>query len=118
MNAAIAKRQMFNLIDVTGGEKADFWLLTDEQFDRTRFARRRVAESGGLAVFVSSPEDTILGKLHWANLCGGSEKQFADALRVYEVQLPTLDFEYLNGWVEQLDLQELWTRLQSEAKPV
>jgi len=36
-------------------------------------------------IWVSSPEDTILAKLRWANLSGGSEKQFIDALRVYEV---------------------------------
>jgi hypothetical protein len=36
----------------------------------------------GLEMQVSSPEDTILAKLRWAKLLGGSEKQITDALRV------------------------------------
>jgi hypothetical protein len=60
---AIARRTTFNLIDLAGGDKVDFWILTDEPFDRSRFARRRIAEALGLRFPVSSPEDTILMKL-------------------------------------------------------
>ena len=77
---------MFNLLDVTEGEKIDFWLLTDEPFDRARFARRQRDEIDRVPVYVSSPEDTILAKLRWAKMCGGSEKQFTDARQVYEFQ--------------------------------
>ena len=61
--------------------------------------------------------DTILSKLRWARLSGGSEKQFGDALRVYEVQRPGLDLAYLERWTRELDLRELWERLLSEASP-
>jgi hypothetical protein len=118
MAAAIAKRQMFNLLDVTGGEKIDFWMLTDEPFDRARFGRRQPDEIDEVPVYVSSPEDTILAKLRWAELCGGSEKQFTDARQVYEFQHAILNLAYINEWVERLNLHELWARLQSEAKPV
>ena len=37
---AVARRGMANLIDTTSGDKIDFWLLTEEPFDRSRFARR------------------------------------------------------------------------------
>ncbi|MGE5550820.1 MAG: hypothetical protein ACM3ZC_09855 [Bacteroidota bacterium] len=75
----------FNLIDTGNGDKVDFWLLTHEPFDRSRFAGRRTESFLGLELKVSSPEDMILAKLKWAKLSGGSEKQFTDALRVYEV---------------------------------
>ena len=117
MMVAIAKRQMFNLLDVTGGDKVDFWLLTDEPFDRARFSRRQWDDFRDRPVCVSSPEDTILAKLRWAELCGGSEKQFTDARQVYEFQRPTLNQDYINEWVERLKVQELWARLQSEARP-
>jgi hypothetical protein len=65
---------------------------------------------------VSSPEDTILAKLRWAKLSGGSEKQFTDALRVYEVQFGKLDLEYLDRWVKKLDVQSLWKQLKEEAE--
>jgi hypothetical protein len=117
MMSAIAKRQMFNLLEVAGGNKVDFWLLTDEPFDRARFSRRQWYEVRRRRVRVSSPEDTILAKLRWAKMCGGSEKQFADATHVYEFQRSVLNLAYINEWVERLGLQELWTRLQSEAAP-
>ena len=81
---AIAAGGMVNLIDTESGDKVDFWLLTDDPFDRSRFARRCYEEVLGMRIAVSSPEDTILMKLRWAKMSGGSEKQFLDAVRVYE----------------------------------
>jgi hypothetical protein len=113
---AIDRRQMFSLIDLKEGGKVDFWTLTDEPFDRSRFGRRYPEEFMGLKMLVSSPEDTILVKLRWANLSGGSEKQFTDALRVYEVQYEKLDIDYLECWAKKLDIELLWNRLKNEAE--
>lgn len=115
---AIENRSMFNLIYVPEGDKVDFWMLTDEPFDRSRFGRRRAEKALGMELVVSTPEDTILMKLRWAKALGGSEKQFIDALRVYEVQYPNLDLEYLERWVETLTIGELWQRLKGEAETV
>lgn len=71
----------------------------------------------GLQLHVSAPEDTILVKLRWASLSGGSEKQFTDALRVYQVQGATLDLGYLNHWASRLGVVDLWQRVRSEAEP-
>jgi hypothetical protein len=49
-------------------------------------------------------------------MSGGSEKQFGDALSVYELQLPTLDLAYLEHWAKVLSVVELWERLKREAK--
>lgn len=67
---------------------------------------------------VSTPEDTILAKLRWVKLSGGSEKQFTDALRVYEVQYGKLNIDYLKHWVKGLDVESLWKRLVNEAETV
>jgi hypothetical protein len=115
---AVRNQSMFNLLSLADGEKVDFWILTSEPFDQSRFARKRTEDVLGLRVNVSTPEDTILAKLRWAKLSGGSEKQFTDALRVYEVQGSVLDMEYLNRWVSRLGVDELWGRLQAEAKPI
>ncbi|MGD2154528.1 MAG: hypothetical protein PVG79_14760 [Gemmatimonadales bacterium] len=69
-------------------------------------------------LWVSSPEDTILAKLRWARLSGGSQKQETDALRVYEVQYSLLDTEYMEGWVEALGLRAEWQRLLEVARPI
>ena len=65
---------------------------------------------------VSSPEDTILAKLRWCKLSGGNEKQFVDALRVYEVQGDKLNTVYLETWITRLELESLWSRLVREAE--
>jgi hypothetical protein len=118
VTAALRLRSTFNLLRTDTGDKVDFWILTDEPFDRSRFARKRVETVLGTAVPVSTPEDTILAKLRWAKLSGGSERQFIDALRVFEVQAGLLDVAYLDRWIEQLDLEDLWQRLRVEARPV
>ncbi|MCB9077336.1 MAG: hypothetical protein H6631_07075 [Anaerolineaceae bacterium] len=118
VHEAIQRQGMFNLIDVNQGDKVDFWILTDDAFDQSRFSRRYSEEFMGLTFRVSSPEDTILAKLRWAKMSGGSEKQFIDALRVYEVQHDQLDLTYLEAWVQRLGVEELWTRLQQSATPL
>ena len=82
---------MFNLVDTGSGDKVDFWILTSSPFDEECFRRRVKVALFGVAVWVPSPEDVILSKLDWSALAGGSEKQFQDALRVYEVQRANLD---------------------------
>lgn len=76
------------------------------------------SDIGGVVVFVSRPEDTILQKLRWSELSGGSDKQFGDAKAVYELQFRTLDLEYINRWAAQLSVIHLWQRLQNEADPL
>jgi hypothetical protein len=118
MIEAIQSQKMFNLLDIRDGGKVDFWILTTDPFDQARFARRQQDEVAGTSMKLSSPEDTILAKLKWAQSSGGSEKQFGDALRVYEVQGRTLDEAYLQEWVQRLGLASLWQRLQNEAEIV
>jgi hypothetical protein len=113
---AIQRKSRFNLINIKSGDKVDFWLLTDEAFDKSRFSRRGREKFMGITLRVSSPEDTILAKLRWAKMSGGSEKQFTDALRVYEVQYGKLDLEYLERWAEKLDVETLWNRLKKQAE--
>jgi hypothetical protein len=115
---AIVKQRMFNLIEMDSGVRVDFWILTDHPFDTSRFARKVQEETWGRTLKVSAPEDTILAKLRWAEQSGGSEKQFTDALRIYEIQHPLLDMAYLEDWSQRLGITALWTRLKSEATPL
>jgi len=115
---AIAASSMFNVLDLTSGDKIDFWLLTDEPFDLSRFRRRQQIVVFGLSMFVSSPEDTILQKLLWARLSGGSRRQERDALAVYELQFARLDQPYLDTWARSLDVEPLLDQLRASAEPL
>jgi hypothetical protein len=56
-------------------------------------------------------------KLKWARDAGGSEKQFTDALRVYEVQAGAVDHEYLQRWSGVLGVEHLLKQLIERACP-
>jgi hypothetical protein len=118
MRGAVARRDMFNLLDADSGYKVDFWMLTDDAFDRERFARKTAEVIDGLSVNVSRPEDTILMKLKWSRDSGGSAKQFLDAKDVYEVQFGVLDQDHLDRWARQLGVEQELARLRQEARPL
>jgi hypothetical protein len=40
IRSAVCATSMFNLIDTGEGDKVDFWLLTADAFDQTRFGSR------------------------------------------------------------------------------
>jgi len=115
---AIKYKTQFNIIAMDGSGKIDFWLLTDSEFDKSRFGRRIKKRFFDLDVFVSAPEDTILQKLYWSELSGGSRKQFTDALRVFEIQHDILDMEYINFWSEKLLLNDGLDKLKKEAESI
>lgn len=115
MEQAIRQRTMFNLLDVREGDKVDFWLLTGDAFDQSRFARRALVDYDGVKLWISAPEDTILMKLRWSRDAGGSQRQHHDALRVYEMQHTALDTNYLEWWIDRLDLRSDWQRLLADA---
>lgn len=79
MQDAIRTQQMFNMLEISSGDKVDFWPLQNEPYRLTSFARRYKIPVLGVELQAQRPEDTILSKLRWAEDCGGSEKQFGDA---------------------------------------
>jgi len=115
---AVGSRSMFNLIDAASGDKIDFWLLTDDAYDRCRFERRQVVEALGGSLVVSAPEDTILMKLRWLRNAGGSKKQLADAVAVFELQGETLDQSYLDDWAARLGVTDLLAQVRASAGPL
>lgn len=115
---AIQTGGMFNLLELEEGDKVDFWVLTNQPFDQSRFSRKYIEPVFGIELKVSRPEDTILQKLKWVRTTGGSEKSYVDALRVYEVQHGSLDLNYMEEWVTQLGVADLWQRLKAEAQPL
>jgi hypothetical protein len=114
---AITRRDMFQLMNFASGDKVDFWPLTSDPFNQQSFARRRRDRILGIDAFIPTPEDMILQKLRWAHDYE-SEKQFRDALGVYELQFARLDKAYIVEWVKQLGIDETWQRLLAQAQPL
>jgi hypothetical protein len=110
---ALARRGMFNVIDLATGWKADLIIRKARPFSIEEFGRRKPARMLGVDVFVASAEDTILTKLEWSQLSGGSERQLADARGVLQVAGNALDRDYVERWARALGVEELWRRLSA-----
>jgi len=108
---SLSNHSMFNLIDTKSGDKVDFWILTDESFDKSRFSRKKQILIFNKYIYITSIEDTILMKLKWCKECNGSQKHYIDALRVYEINKDIIDFDYLNKWAKNLKISDLLDKI-------
>jgi hypothetical protein len=109
---ALDHRTMFNVIDLSSGNKADLIIRKDRPFSEQEFARRLRANFGGADVFVLSPEDSILSKLEWSQ-GRQSDIQLRDAQNILLVQKETLDFDYLRKWAKELGIEDSLNRLMN-----
>lgn len=121
IRAAVRERTSFNLIHLDTMLKVDVFVLNDEPFNRSSFARGtpRALDPGDATttVPVSSAEDIVLHKLEWYRLGGGiSERQWLDVLGVLRVGGEQLDMDYLNRWAGDLGLTTLLSRALAEAQ--
>jgi hypothetical protein len=112
---AVARHSEFALIHKTEVYKTDVWVSANTPYDREVFRRRRRGAFGNMQAFYQSPEDTILSKLRWCQMANFSERQFGDALGVYEVQEALLDQKYLDRWAQTLGVADLLARVRDQA---
>lgn len=107
---AVMKKNMFNAVHLPTYTKLDFWLLTDDPFDKERFKRRQRVKLLGQFMTISTPEDTIIQKLRWYKEAK-IEKHLVDAAFVYQIQKKGLDLSYLNKWSKKLKLTKFFRQL-------
>ena len=61
-----------------------------------------------MMIYIASPEDNILAKLHWYRLGGEvSDRQWRDVLNVIRIQDARLDRPYLWSWASELGVADL-----------
>jgi hypothetical protein len=105
---ALRRRSMFNVIDHASGWKIDFVVRKNRAFSRDEFERRMQLTLLDVAVFVASPEDTIVAKVEWSQLSGGSERQRRDVAGIVATMGEQLDRAYVERWIQELGLEEEW----------
>jgi hypothetical protein len=104
---AVARGGMFNVIDSRKSLKADFWISTNDPFNRKMLERRRRVEIvPGREAFVGTAEDVLLHKLVWHQITP-SERQLADAAGIAAVQAGSLDLDYLRQWARKQGTADL-----------
>jgi hypothetical protein len=104
------RRGQFNVIDGATSWKVDVIFRKSRAFSREELKRRIRATVLGVDVSVATVEDTILAKLEWAKL-GESERQLRDVRGMLDVQGDALDREYVERWLDELGVRELWDRV-------
>ena len=109
---ALRRRSMFNVVDHASGWKVDFIVRKNRPFSLNEFARRVRITLLDVPVFVASPEDTIVAKVEWSKLAGGSERQRRDVAGILATSDAELDRDYVERWVRDLDLTDEWLAAQ------
>jgi hypothetical protein len=69
---AIRQKTMFNIIDHKSNYKADFMIVKDNEFEKTKFERRLLVPFLDYKIYVVSKEDLLLSKLTWIQLLQSS----------------------------------------------
>jgi hypothetical protein len=110
---AVERRDMFNIIHMESGVKVDFWILPDDDFSQSQFARRQRDEFEGIEAWVASAEDTILAKLLWYRETP-SERQLGDIRAILAAQDGKLDWNYLDSWADRLGVKDQLHQLADE----
>jgi len=108
--SAISRGSVFNLIHLGTAIKVDFIVRKSSEYRRLEFERRRQTVIDGLRVWIVSKEDLIVSKLFWAK-DSESEMQLRD---IKNLMATSCDDGYIERWVRQLGLEELWRRCASE----
>ncbi len=98
---AIRLKGMFNIIDHNSHYKSDFFILSDDEFERTKFERRKLISFLDFKIFVISLEDLILSKFIWIQKIQ-SALQTNDIIRLS--QLDDIDWKYIWYWIDRLKL--------------
>jgi Mg-chelatase subunit ChlI len=108
---ALRRRRQFNAIDMSSAFKLDLVIRRDRPFSREELGRRQRVDLEGTFVALATAEDTILTKLEWARLAGGSQRQLADACGIVDVRGDELDHAYIERWAGDLGVLDLWDQI-------
>lgn len=114
LNSEIIERGQFNLIHQDTGIKIDLMIRKNNDHARTEFNRRqKVPFWQGSEVYIATPEDVIIKKLSFYRE-GGSEKHLKDIRGIMAES--EIDKEYLNSWIQKLNLTPEWDKLYPPTK--
>ncbi|HBK52347.1 DUF6036 family nucleotidyltransferase [Syntrophomonas wolfei] len=111
VNEAVRLQSMFNIIHYQAVVKIDFIIRKDSLYRKLEFERRIRKIIAGFALWVVSPEDLIISKIFWAR-DSKSELQLNDVSSIMKYQAKKLDWEYIEYWVKELGLGQLWEEIK------
>lgn len=96
--------------------RIELFLLSDEDHDQERFARRRETQFFSPKAFIPTPEDVIITKLRWASRTT-REKNIVDVRGVIAVQHDRLDWPYVESWCDRHGTRQLLDEIRHSIPP-
>lgn len=93
--AALEEGRVANVIDTLSGDKLDLFFLSDTIEAKREFSRRLPGSVFGIDIDIATVEDTVLAKLRWDKLQGGSDQQRSDVRNMLRLSADSLDWDYL-----------------------
>lgn len=113
---AVQFRRQFNVIDTTSANKIDFMIARGDEWSKSQLSRRQVEQIiPGCTGYVAGPEDIIISKMLYYRE-GQSEKHLGDIANIVVVSGEKLETDYLNKWLEQFALTDIWNAVQTRLK--
>lgn len=106
----------FQLLHAVEMFKVDVFMPLPSAYTESEFSRStRVSLSPSISGMFSAPENIIIQKLRWFEFGNRvSDRQWNDIVQIIEVQRTSLEWDYLNRWVEHFGLSELLARAKSQ----
>ena len=111
VDKAVQLQSMFNIIHYQAVVKIDFIVRKDSPYRQLEFERRVKKMIADFALWVVSPEDLIISKLFWAK-DSKSELQLNDVSSIVKYQAEKLDWDYIEYWVKELGLGQIWGEIE------
>lgn len=101
---SISSQTIFNLIHQESIIKVDCIIRKNDPYRLVEFERRRRIQIEDFSTWIASKEDLVISKLEWAKY-SRSELQLRDVKNLAETGY---DREYVERWVNELELSTLW----------
>lgn len=93
----------------------ELFILSDDEFQRHRFARRREVRIPelGTKVVLPAAEDVVVQKLRW-----GRAKDLDDAVDVLAVQGEKIDHAYIEDWCRRLNILDRYQKVRATIQSI
>ncbi len=109
---ALKHQGMFNIIHLETVFKVDFIIRKNSDYRMVEFQRKNQKYLDGIPIWVVSQEDLIISKLDWAK-DSLSKIQLNDVKNIIESS-ENLDENYLQKWINELELNEVYSLVTHE----